>query len=179
MKNKKQYILFRKTLKKAYIVCFFCIDKIIMAGYHKNMKKITNLILKNFVKHKTILTVAIGAITSSFAFSTYKAEERTRGLCSQSTIQERLDYLSNDGMMLKKNLQGKFFRMPSNQNDPVYVCFSETYGSYPEYKQIATKSLNYVFGFLHGINSDYTYSIVDKTEFTKQQKQYKCLYSNK
>ena len=57
----------------------------------------------------------------------------------------------------------KFTKMEHNGKDPIYVCFDDSLQSHE--KEIAKKSLDYMFGIVGKINSNYRYEIVDKTKY--------------
>lgn len=129
---------------------------------------------KKILKLSILLSLA-SILTASAIFGSQKtsAEERLSGLCSQQEINERLSELKNDGLLIRKNSQNKFMRMPCNANEPVFVGMSSEYDNHPEIKQVVKESLDYVFGMLHDINSDYSYKLVEQNELSKHEKNQK------
>ncbi len=135
--------------------------------YYVGMKR--NEIIKR-IKEGLKIAVATTLLAASLTSCGINNQE----FASQEEIVQVGETLDCDlSYMLKEN--GKFLRMKHNDGEPIYICFDDDFSN--ELKDTAIKSLDYVFGIVGKINSNYHYKIVEKTEFDLKFNKTKIYYT--
>ena len=108
-----------------------------------------------FLSTMAVITGA-GAIYGNISLADYANNDQINAIAKELDCD--LGYVSK--------VNKKYARMQHNGKDPVYVCFDSRLSELE--KQCATKALDYMFGIVGEINSNYRYQIVNKSEYNKK-----------
>ena len=131
------------------------------------MKNKNNLIkkIKNGLKLAVATALIATSLTSCGALQDYTSQEEI--------IQAAETFDCDTSYLMKDN--NKFIRMKHNDGEPIYVCFDNAYTE--DLKDKAKESLDYIFGIVVKINSNYHYKIVNEQEFHSKLGKTKIYYT--
>ena len=117
----------------------------------------------------------IAVATTLLAVSLTSCSVPHQEYATQEEIVETAETLDCDMGYINKTSNNYYVRMKHNNGEPIYVCFDKEYSE--SLKEMAKESLDYIFGIVGKINSNYTYKIVDKWEFDLMLNKTKIYYS--
>lgn len=141
-----------KDLKKIEADEFEDFEQQNKKGFLKNSSKTFKMAICTFAT-TLVAMVGVGAAVGNIALASYPNNSQI------VTIAKELDC---DTVYINSKFN-KFAKMEHNGKDPIYVCFDEDLNELE--KDSAIKALDYLFGIVGKINSNYRYEIVDKSTF--------------
>lgn len=128
----------------------------------KKIKKILKISTASALLGATLFAGVVAY--SNIKFSDYAPDSQVDAIAQS---------LNCDTSYLTKR-DGHYCRMQHNGDEPIYVYFDETLTELDE--ELATKSLDYVFGVIGDINENYRYEIVDKAVYDAKENKSRIKY---
>lgn len=116
----------------------------------------------------------IALVTTLLATTLTSCNPLQKNYISQNEINSISSVIDCDLSYMSKEYNN-YLRMKHNEGEPIYVCFDDKYSD--ELKKQAIESLDYIFGIVGKINSNYKYEIVDRDDFFQKGNKTKIFYT--